>query len=170
MRLANGPELWDALLKGVPHGSIIAGGAVRDFLLGVKPKDVDIFVPDTPDNREAVAEHWCDLELEDDEKGKGAAYTAVKDVAHVFHGHKFGHVVDVVMMRNFDAPKMVAAFDFAIVRSWYDGVLHDSVEAQLDRHFKSVTMLSDRTRDRSRTRFKRFEARHPEFKLRELRA
>src|SRR5689334_19040376 len=44
-----GPELWDQLLEGVreiyePEYVCVAGGAVRDHLLKVPPKDVDIFM------------------------------------------------------------------------------------------------------------------------------
>jgi len=39
----NGPKLWANLIKEAPKGSILMGGAVVDYIAGVKPKDYDIF-------------------------------------------------------------------------------------------------------------------------------
>ena len=44
--MQNGPELWNAILDQMPPGAVIAGGAVRDFILGVQPKDIDVFMGD----------------------------------------------------------------------------------------------------------------------------
>jgi len=42
----NGPALWDALLDAVNvPGAVVAGGSIRDWCLGIDPKDIDIFVP-----------------------------------------------------------------------------------------------------------------------------
>ena len=45
--LTNGPALWKEILSFFPEGSIIAGGCVRDYWLGKKPKDIDVFFPYT---------------------------------------------------------------------------------------------------------------------------
>ena len=40
----NGPELWKKYLSIFPTDTIVAGGAVRDWMLsGGPPKDIDIF-------------------------------------------------------------------------------------------------------------------------------
>lgn len=44
----NSPALWDHLLKYVPKGSALMGGAVVDYLLGVPVNDYDIFYPYHP--------------------------------------------------------------------------------------------------------------------------
>ena len=41
--MLNGPKLWDEILTLMPEGSIIAGGAVRDYYMGAAPKDIDVF-------------------------------------------------------------------------------------------------------------------------------
>ena len=48
------PKQWKLPSLAFPTG-IIAGGAPRDFLLGVPPRDIDIFVPDSREVREAIA-------------------------------------------------------------------------------------------------------------------
>jgi hypothetical protein len=40
----NGPEIWDRLLATAQRGPIlVAGGAVRDYILGVPHGDIDVF-------------------------------------------------------------------------------------------------------------------------------
>ena len=39
----NKPDLWNALLKDAPAGSVLMGGAIRDFYWGYEAKDYDIF-------------------------------------------------------------------------------------------------------------------------------
>lgn len=39
----NGPKLWSDLIKQAPPGSVLMGGAVVDYIVGVEPKDFDIF-------------------------------------------------------------------------------------------------------------------------------
>lgn len=38
-------ELFDTILSHVPVGAVIAGGAVRDYVVGVPHRDIDVFVP-----------------------------------------------------------------------------------------------------------------------------
>lgn len=46
--MKNGPELWDLLHSQVRpifgDDAVVAGGAIRDYTLGLAPKDIDIFV------------------------------------------------------------------------------------------------------------------------------
>jgi hypothetical protein len=41
--MKNGPKLWADLIKQAPKGSVLMGGAIVDYLMGVTPKDYDIF-------------------------------------------------------------------------------------------------------------------------------
>lgn len=43
--MQNGPALWLKILSRFPSGAIVAGGAVRDYLLGAEPKDIDVLYP-----------------------------------------------------------------------------------------------------------------------------
>lgn len=47
--MKNGPDLWEAVLAHVREThpeAIVAGGCVRDFILGKPAKDIDIMVPE----------------------------------------------------------------------------------------------------------------------------
>jgi len=39
----NGPKFWQKLLDGSPKGAVLMGGAIVDYVVGVEPKDYDIF-------------------------------------------------------------------------------------------------------------------------------
>ena len=68
-RYKNGPELWNQLLgvvgERITPTCVIAGGAPRDFILGIEPKDIDVFVNVDRTHLEA----WCDVIHDDFELG-----------------------------------------------------------------------------------------------------
>jgi poly(A) polymerase len=55
--LAEGAILICKILQANNHQAVIAGGAVRDMILGVEPHDIDIATSATPDEVEALFEH-----------------------------------------------------------------------------------------------------------------
>jgi len=46
----NGPQFWAQLLRGIENQAIIAGGAVRDWFMGLEPKDIDLFIHESNPN------------------------------------------------------------------------------------------------------------------------
>lgn len=152
----NGPLLWSQILDQMPKGSIVAGGAVRDYLLGVEPKDIDVFfsMAEYPEggllNFQPIL--GDDLALD---------YTAVPAIDTVQRKVIGGWTVDAIglVMAEPTPLSIVSEFDFAITRSWFDGTLHDTVEAGNDRAAHTVTRLIDTRPERSRVRFERFNAR-----------
>lgn len=167
--MRNGPDLWLSILAELPKGAVIAGGAVRDFMLGVEPKDIDVFmgpndwIMDRPPG-------WHRI---DDKDERAVEYRAVSGIESVSHGQRFGYEVDVIEIavsefaqknfgakpQRFNPEKLVAGFDFAIARSWFDGQIHDTPEAALDRFFRNVTLLHNNRPERSKRRFERFNER-----------
>lgn len=45
----NGPRLWTNILNQLPGSKVIAGGCVRDWMLGVPEKDIDVFYSNAPE-------------------------------------------------------------------------------------------------------------------------
>jgi len=154
--LKNGPELWKVILTKFPPEAIIAGGAVRDYLLGVEPKDIDVFVPssDFIDNIEWKEEGFMYL---GDARQK--EYEALPMINIVMHGRLNDIPVDYigVSLPVWGGKELVSTFDFGITRCWFkDGDIYDTDEAEADRIDKTVTVyLTDRM-DRARERFSRF--------------
>lgn len=54
----NSPELWDKLIKAAPKGSVLMGGAIIDYLLGIAVNDYDIFYPYKPGQGFIVPITW----------------------------------------------------------------------------------------------------------------
>lgn len=166
--MANGPELWDMILAQMPPGSVIAGGAVRDYLLGVEPKDIDVFMGDVALN-EAPTQDFYFIEAFDARVGlmriddiyeRQEEYAALTDIRCVSTGSLFEHRVDLVDLDNFQGgAALVEGFDFGLTRCWYDGQLHDTDWARTDRENKTVTLLLNERRERALTRFARFNER-----------
>jgi hypothetical protein len=170
-RLVNGPELWCAILATMPSGSIVAGGAVRDYLLGKEPKDIDVFMGAPPVSEGPVEplDALAAWEPYDPRHGlfrientheRYEEYAAVSCILCVSSGTLFGHKVDAVEIEHFQGgPELIKEFDFAITRCWFDGEIRDTPEAKRDRETKTITLLSDARQERSLARFERLNER-----------
>jgi hypothetical protein len=157
----NGPELWAELLEQLPNG-IIAGGAVRDWFLGVPPKDIDIFfgASDFPhvgaQFQQVVGDKW------DANSERAEEYEAMSDIGIVLRGEIEGLQIDLVGLNVpvCDPSELLALFDFGITRcAFAPEWLIDSAEAEQDRLNKTVTLLLDDRPERAQVRFDRFNER-----------
>lgn len=158
----NGHELWDAILAQMPKGSVIAGGAVRDYLLGVEPKDIDVFMPVRPvaqtlqqvvtqttmplaDLTVAASTNYLPgfVSVEDaaGREARDEIYASLTGIAVVSRGEMFGRQIDAIEMVDFNPDTLLDNFDFGITRAMYrDGRIDERVECILDRTFKTVTL------------------------------
>jgi hypothetical protein len=174
-RLDNGPGLWAAILAKMPPGAIIAGGAVRDWFLGVEPKDIDIFMgthaalPPTADTLDndgwdtiaAAPDPRCGFSRIDVDFERNAEYEAMTGIALVSRGMCCGWPCDAVVIDGPCEPgALIAGFDFGITRCYFDGELHDTIWARCDREAVTVTLLLDDRPERAAIRFDRFNERH----------
>jgi hypothetical protein len=168
-RLPNGPELWTAILAKMPAGAIVAGGAVRDYLLGYEPKDIDVFMGSPPITEPSEDEPWDAFAAYDPRHGlfriddtheRFEEYAAVSCILCVSSGTLLGHKVDAVEIEHFQGgEQLIEEFDFGITRCWFDGEIHDTDEARRDRESRTITLLSDARRERSLARFERLKER-----------
>lgn len=154
---SNGPLLWTAILASVP-GAVVAGGAVRDYLMGVILKDIDIFVSTSSP---VDFSFW-------DPHPKAVEYEAGDHVDAVVQ-RKFGNwTVDLICVSVADSAedprpfgqKVIETFDFGVTRSYFDGQLHDTIEAAHDRRKGQVTLMLDDRLARAWDRFDRFNTSH----------
>ena len=150
----NNPDLWRTILAKVP-GGIIAGGAVRDYLLGVEAKDIDVFVPLSWNSPTGFAEWFSHPDAEE--------YEMTDHVGFVMQQKIEGVTVDLIgiSLEPFTGVVLINTFDFGICRSWFDGdQIHDTFEAMHDREKGRVTVMLDSRPERLLQRFLRFNARH----------
>ena len=177
--LVNGPELWDRILSKLPKGCVIAGGAIRDYLLKVPPKDIDVFVYSDTENGGLYDAHdagsaagFRPIDYDSDDQKK--EYEAIPRVQTVQrHTNIGGFTVDYVILngpkvRNV-GKKVIADFDFGITRGYYDGNLYVSREMLTDLQNQTVTLMHGLRREKSLERFERFNTRMAgNFHLKEL--
>jgi len=122
----NGPGLWTAILDDVKDylstyygeaDAIIAGGAVRDFLLDEAPKDIDVFISQ-PENFDPDGFGW--------DWGAAKNYETYDDGFHVFD---YIHYSEDDLTCSFDvqfifvpnAMEHLNTFDLSTSYVYYDG-------------------------------------------------
>lgn len=152
--MKNGPELWDKILSHFPEGSIIAGGAIRDYLLGLEPKDFDVFGPYATYNAQVEGmEHLTQTSNEEHEE----EYLAMREIAIVMKGEIEGVKVDYIGMHIEDPVVIVEAFDTGINQLFYgNGILYKKKAHVDDVANKTVTVTRADRLERTKERFERF--------------
>lgn len=168
--MVNGPDLWNRILARFPSGAIIAGGAVRDYLLGVPPKDIDVFLPASAWQTPASSDNEFGI-MSDPRYGLGridaiherqAEYEALTHVEMVSRGTIEGFTVDLVEITDdFDGESLVKTFDFGINRCWTTGRdVCQTFSCDDDLKNKTVTLYHRDRLERSKRRFAQFNKRH----------
>jgi len=142
-KAANGSQLWTKILNAVreiyePAYACIAGGAIRDFVMGDDAKDIDVFInlPDDAFDAKKFVDQaeelgWqgihkvarIDPYLKDNKRGLTQA---------VVKGIVDGWSVDLIVTKGKTGEEIVKAFDFHICHQWYDGQIHNTKEAAFD--------------------------------------
>ena len=146
----NGPALWETIINPIAAAygcpAIIAGGAVRDHLLGVDAKDIDVFVDvasihDLEAEIAALAEAGFDLEPMDHTEYEDAP-DWVDAVRGVLDGNFRGYPLQIIARPSacFTGSRLVEKFDLAITQCWFDGEVHDTAAAAKDRAERTATV------------------------------
>lgn len=171
--LKNGPKVWDALLSivGAYWLPVVAGGALRDHILGVDPKDIDIVVPalfedDFTSIIESLNSATCEGTIIYPSDATGSEYeaSAPLDLVGVWEGEIIGYPVNIIGRKSLrDGPlRLVETFDFDVLKLWYaNGDIEATPAATRDLHQRRATLAHDRTYDQSLRRFARFNERNP---------
>lgn len=124
---------------------VIAGGAIRDVLLGGYPKDIDVFYPvsgDIDDENvyftETFRRMFPNCEFASFAEVSGKDYEAVNDkdiCIYRGYGRPDGDrvfQVDVMTMAQQPIEKIVQDFDHSLVKCYYDGAHYYASEEFLD--------------------------------------
>lgn len=163
----NGPELWGQLLDAVNvKGAVVAGGCIRDYLLGTRPKDYDIFIPGDTDELEAIVSRMnaagtAELTV----MGWNGSYENYDDpLRAVSEGTILGYPANIICNdRMYRGPEhLVEGFDFAISQGWWcQGALEPQLTpaAQKDIRERTATLMNHRTYNRSIKRMDRYNIR-----------
>jgi hypothetical protein len=168
--MQNGPQLWDtilAALKPTFPSAVIAGGAVRDYLLGVEPKDIDVFVNANLTKLSVRIEDFDFVRMEPNIEYEHWTEDQKHPVAGVLDGHYLPTNIPVQLIgrphEGFSAKSLVNDFDIGITQCWYDGDgVCETSACAADHENMTLTILrngSVRALERSKERAARFNAR-----------
>ena len=172
------PDIWlrflSALKKNTGTEALIAGGAVRDTLLGRPIKDVDVWVRGA---FPAALIPWIESVVAEGDfvsvrkvcagdyiKHFGSEKMHVGRVLEVMVDHRYGgdvmfNIIEMVGATSWE--DVVNHFDFGVCRAWlaFDGTLMFGNEFLKDACARTFTYLGkDGTDERSWNRWERFKA------------
>jgi hypothetical protein len=163
------PMYWKMPSLAFPDG-IIAGGSVRDFLLGVEPRDTDLFVKASPETANAIALLGaqpvtpvnCGPASDQDDEG----YIMRTDATYLYENGGGGPPLNIVVLAEPpEAKALLAEFDFGVCMAGWSAkagfVIRD--EFFTDAAQKTFTWMSSRRRQRSQERYAKFVQR-PHFR------
>ncbi|WCD56045.1 tRNA nucleotidyltransferase [Caulobacter phage BL198] len=186
--MRNGPDLWAALLGDIVPvfggDAVVAGGAIRDFHLGLEPKDIDIWVncpdPSTFAGRAKLLEQKADTaynwylsptqeaETTYDGTAIGDGMTIYEGNAIIFDAEQLATEEDIVVNVIYHPdhqdgiPALVERFDMDICQGWFSGgMLHRTPAMQQALLTKTATALRPSEHARTAKRFDRFNTRNP---------
>ncbi|WCD56149.1 tRNA nucleotidyltransferase [Caulobacter phage KSC] len=178
--MRNGPDLWHSLLEDIVAvfggDAIIAGGCIRDFMLGLEPKDIDIWV----NERDLVSMRnlmqrlmstdfdwsWDLTEMEDGDPDYNGG---IGDNLLIWEGtvqNTGGVILDVNIIacpEHADGIEAVVnRFDMDICQWWFSGgMIHQTPAALQALDNKVCTVVRGHDWERAVRRFDKFNARHP---------
>lgn len=110
-------DFLTAVQKNVDDRAVIAGGCLRDLTLGVKPKDVDIWVYNSIPS---INPETLGIEEEGFEYVRSAWTPRSLSMINVTTVVWKGVTFDIIRLRDQDIAA-VDRFDFGINQVWYDG-------------------------------------------------
>ena len=104
-------------------GAIIAGGAVRDFLYGKPPKDIDVFIPLGCEPDIKSTNLWKEVKWDYVFKDKMREYEALGNLRGLDQFFWKDHTVQLISIHEEDAYEKVRTFDLGICKCYFDGYL-----------------------------------------------
>lgn len=117
------PSPLRQLMKQNPNRMIVAGGYVRDRILGEKPSDIDVFAPDR-ETAERWGDHLVAVLVAGDLICTRNAYTIKTKLP-----------IQIIHRWTYNVPRqVVGSFDFTIAKGaiWYDQALADATGVESD--------------------------------------
>lgn len=180
------PRAWKHALAAVQVAApeaLMAGGCLRDRDLGVKVKDIDIFVPSryagTPDEARIMADTlrsvgWKQVGMSVDKTYSDAR--RFKELSGIIDARYPGCPPIQIIVGSFNMPKLISEFDFGICQISFDGTtLRRTSDYHHDRAakvFRVVPELDDDSFIRTINRWARLKEKYPTwtFKLGSRRA
>ncbi len=177
-----GPAIWGSLLPQLDAAAdrclltasfIVAGGPVRDYMLGLPAKDIDVFtyvdnahdfdmlLDELPEEFDMALHEYDEDYVNDDPVTLGVA-------TGTWTHNDVTYSVDIICRAaaRKGGAALVSTFDFASVQGWYAPKEAPTVQGtalfDTDLANGTATLLHDRHVEDSYNRWARFNERHPD--------
>lgn len=165
-----GKDIFDKLKAADIGNTIIAGGFIRDYILGGRFKDVDVFISGGKDEHINAFFEWFHNQKEFTNLKDMTAYGHYESVSkYVFDMKYLGTIpVQVILCDSFDSIKLVDEFDFNINKCFYDGelVILDTCQRDLENYTATLSNVkSMESFTRHMERFSRWKAKYPKLRF-----
>jgi len=172
-----------AQLQEVGVKGLIAGGAVRDHILGKPVKDIDVFVAHEPNLVSKLQAAFGALHVNPSLAAEYIGEAGQSEVSHVYEVRKSVDPFDmgaihlppvqvIVLAPGMDPLDRVKHHDFGICQCWYEGggdldfgFTGAFIGDVADNSFTLTHCEDQHQFDRSMRRWERFKERFPEFSL-----
>lgn len=184
--MKNGPDLWDRILDAAVTvfgpDAVIAGGCVRDYRLGIEPKDIDVFVnvadaATLHEGAKALASLGFDVRpleeaINEYEQAGLSELAGVLDgsfkVSEAPDPDDFFSCAEYVQVQFIACPlpnatsyasELIERFDLGITQAVYlgQGTIMETYSAFMDRMNRTMTLLRWDTEERVKRTRKRFD-------------
>lgn len=171
--MRNGPVLWAEILATVRNiggiNPIIAGGAVRDYVLKLgDPRDIDVFIGGTPPDDMQLDIGWNarneerDREIQAEYNGQIGTIAAIQNWSYV----DCNFPVQFIWIGDNDPVRYVRGFDLGTSKCYYRGSLVLGKDFLNDWHHQQITIFETafqrpRNIERSRERARELSRRYP---------
>ena len=175
--MRNGPVLWHEILQTVRNiggiNPIIAGGAVRDYVLKLgEPKDIDVFIGgEPPDEMQLPEGDWLALipDREDPNNPVQAEYHGQMGTITALQNWRCEMTprpVQFIWIGDNDPVQYVRGFDLGTSKCYYRGSVVLGKDFLHDWHHQQITILPvafehPRNVERSRERARLLRGRYP---------
>jgi hypothetical protein len=183
-KIAEGIKILKFIQNDIP-GASLAGGYLRDAVLGGTPKDIDIFIPYVePYVIDRVMQSYSAVEM------KGAKYMPQQEVTRIWDvvdNYELNPILDTVdsiktelsnrklpvqiimLNKGLNIEERIQQYDFGLCQIWTEGEVTYCTQGFVDDvNNKTCTLIvcEDHTQfQRSMRRFDRFKQRYPELQL-----
>ncbi len=143
--MRNGPVLWECLLtdlnRYLGEDKIIAGGAIRDFVMKLgEPKDIDVFMPRGATDY-TLGDEFAEVPnpgvQHDEYHGRMRGIERVK----TFHYYRCDMPVQIISIGAQDPVNFVKGFDLGTSKCYYRGAVVLGKDFLNDWHHAQITIL-----------------------------
>lgn len=153
----NGPRLWTNILNQIPGDRVIAGGCVRDWMLGVPEKDIDVFYNNVPGEGDFVLRNGWRLAEDQVQQDENHEYVGINGIRGIVDAIYQDHRVQLIRLNDdINLGRYITNFDISICKGSFrvfEGLL---IPAPMARDLEEKQIFCEGQTNQTSVRARRF--------------